>query len=56
MAVPCCDTDIESLVPAEEEAVDDVCEVEQSLLPEMLHVLESGVFVEPLPDQIAIVV
>ena len=55
VAVPCCETDIEFLVPAEKEAVDGVCEVDQCLVADMLHVLESGVFVEPLPDQIAIV-
>ena len=44
-----------SVAPCSESAVDDVCEVEQSLLAEMLDVLESGVFVEPLPDQIAVV-
>ena len=41
--------------PTEEEAVDGVCDVEQSEVPEMLPVLESGIFVEPLPDQIAVV-
>ena len=55
MPVPCYDADIEFLVPAEKEGVDGVCEVDQCLVPDMLHVLESGVFVEPLPNQIAIV-
>ena len=55
VAVPCHDTDMDFLIPAEEGAVDDVWEVEQFLVPEILDALESGVFVEPLPDQIAIV-
>ena len=43
-------------VPHSEKAsVAGVCEMEQSDVPEMLPVLESGVFVEPLPDQIAVV-
>ena len=46
VAVPCCELDIEFLVPAEEEAVDGVCEVDQCLVPKFLHVLESGVFVD----------
>ena len=32
------------LIPAEKGAVDDVCEVEQFLVPEMLYALESEVF------------
>ena len=55
VAVPCLDTDMDFLIPAEEGAVEDVCEVKQFLVPEILDELESGVFVEPLPDQIAIV-
>ena len=55
VAVPCCGTDIVFLVPAEKEAVDGVCEVDQCLVSDMLHVLEFGFFFEPLPDQIAIV-
>ena len=55
VAVPCCETDIGFLSPTEEEAVDGVCDVEQSEVPEMLPVLESGILVEPLPDQIAVV-
>ena len=48
MVLPC----TQVLSPAEEEVVDGVCEVEQSEVPEMLALLGSGVFVEPLPDQI----